>query len=218
MSNRSPHGIALVVLLLLGIRSWADPPPAGEPATDVSTSSSPLAAAALERTRHRVRYDGSYRRIDYPMGDVPSDVGVCSDVVVRSYRGIGIDLQQAVHRDMTAHFDAYPNHWGLLRPDRHIDHRRVPNLETFFRRHGRSLPPSTDGRSYRPGDVVSWRLPGTGLPHIGIVSDRKTPDGTRYQIVHNIGRGPELEDVLFAYPVEGHFRYPVPNHAPPDGR
>ena len=166
-----------------------------------------LVAAALERTRHHVRYDGRYRRIKYPMGDVPGNTGVCTDVVIRSYRAAGIDLQQEVHRDMAVNFDRYPKKWGLKKPDPNIDHRRVFNLQTFFRRKGIALPISDKADDYRPGDLVTWTVP-PALPHIGIVVDQTSSDGTRPLVVHNIGRGPELEDMLFKYPITGVFRYP----------
>ena len=165
-----------------------------------------LVDAALERTNHRVRYDGSYRRISYPGGDVPDDIGVCTDVVIRAYRALGIDLQVAVHEDMSAHFATYPDSWGLERPDRNIDHRRVPNLQTFFSRQGAALPVSDDPGAYRPGDLVTWMLPGN-LPHIGVVVDRRSTDGGRPLIVHNIGAGPRIADALFDYPITGHYRY-----------
>lgn len=165
-----------------------------------------LVAAALERTRHSVTYDGSYRQMTYPGGDVPDNVGVCTDVVIRSYRALGIDLQQLVHEDMSAHFSDYPANWGLSRPDSNIDHRRVPNLQVFFTREGASLPISEQANDYRPGDLVTWMLPGS-LPHIGIVVNEYSSDGQRPLIVHNIGAGPVLEDVLFRYPVTGHYRY-----------
>lgn len=159
-------------------------------------------------------YDGSYVRLAYPGGDVPADRGVCTDVVVRALRATGLDLQQAVHEDMRRHFSAYPALWGLRRPDRNIDHRRVPNLETFLRRAGHALPASSRAADYRPGDLVSWRLPG-GLPHIGIVSDRLAGDGSgRRLVVHNIGDGARVEDVLLAWPPVGHFR-PFPDAAAP---
>ena len=170
-----------------------------------------LTAAALERTCHDVRYDGAYRSIPYPGGDVPSGVGVCTDVLVRSYRELGIDLQKEVHEDMAAAFSAYPNRWNLSAPDPNIDHRRVPNLEVFFARHGERLPVTDDPADYVPGDLVSWMV--GPLPHIGIVVPVRSSDGKRYQVVHNIGRGPELEDMLFDYPVVGHFRYYGPGDA-----
>ena len=172
----------------------------------LSVSTDNLVKSSLERTKHLVIYDGSYRSIDYPMGDVPKSIGVCTDVVIRSYRQLGIDLQQLVHEDMKAHFDEYPDIWGLTRPDTNIDHRRVPNLERFFERHGETLAITDKPQDYKPGDIVSWRLEG-GLPHIGIVTDQKSASSDNYLIVHNIGLGPKLEDVLFSYRIVGHYRY-----------
>ena len=167
-----------------------------------------LVAAALERTAHTVEYDGSYFSIAYPGGDVPAGKGVCTDVVIRAYRALGIDLQVAVHEDMTLDFEAYPSMriWGLQKTDTNIDHRRVPNLQVFFERNGKNLPVSRDPDSYWPGDLVTWMLPGN-LPHIGIVTDRRSAGGDRPLIVHNIGSGPRLEDILFAYEITGHYRY-----------
>ncbi|WP_223669599.1 DUF1287 domain-containing protein [Kangiella shandongensis] len=165
-----------------------------------------LVNAALERTEHVVVYDGSYRKIDYPMGDVPVGIGVCTDVVIRSYRQLGIDLQQRVHEDMKANFDSYPDNWGLSRTDTNIDHRRVPNLERFFERHGKSLAITHKAEDYQPGDIVSWRLP-NGLPHIGIVTNRSAEGSHRFKIVHNIGLGPRLDDMLFDFKIVGHYRY-----------
>lgn len=165
-----------------------------------------LLSAALAQTEQRVTYDGSYRRIAYPGGDVPAHIGVCTDVIIRAYRAIGVDLQQRVHEDMRRAFHAYPKQWGLTRPDPNIDHRRVPNLQTYLRRQGAALPPSADPNVYRPGDLVTWMLPGN-LPHIGIVTDRRSADGKRPLIVHNIGQGPKLEDMLFAYSITGHYRF-----------
>ncbi|MEO5820698.1 MAG: DUF1287 domain-containing protein [Vicinamibacteraceae bacterium] len=165
-----------------------------------------LIAAAEAQTGHPVRYDGAYRRIPYPMGDVPADVGVCTDVVIRAYRSVGVDLQQRVHEDMRAAFSAYPKAWGLSRPDPNIDHRRVPNLQVFFERRGTARRPSTDAGDYQAGDVVTWMLAGN-LPHVGLVIGRRSADGRRPLIVHNIGRGPEIEDALFAYRLTGHYRY-----------
>lgn len=176
--------------------------PAGWPADGVAR----LVSAATEQTRQTIRYDGAYRRIPYPMGDVPADVGVCADVVIRAYRAVGVDLQQRVHEDMRAAFASYPKAWGLSRPDPNIDHRRVPNLRTYFTRRGAARPRSSNAADYQPGDLVTWLLPGN-LPHIGVVSDRRSPDGQRPLMVHNIGRGPEIEDMLFVYPISGHYRY-----------
>jgi uncharacterized protein YijF (DUF1287 family) len=164
-----------------------------------------LVAAAIERTNHEVRYDGSYRRIGYPGGDVPLDVGVCTDLVVRAYRAVGVDLQKLVHEDMSSAFSAYPALWGLSRPDPNIDHRRVPNLQTFLKRRGAELPISSNAGDYLLGDLVTWMLPGN-LPHIGIVSGIRSASG-HPMVVHNIGRGPEIEDALFKFEITGHYRY-----------
>ncbi|MEZ0470374.1 DUF1287 domain-containing protein [Luteimonas salinilitoris] len=167
-----------------------------------------LAAAAETQVGVTLYYDPAYVRLDYPGGDVPADRGVCTDVVVRALReAAGADLQSLVHQDMRAAFAAYPRHWGLRAPDRNIDHRRVPNLETFLERRGLALPRSDDPHHYLAGDIVSWRLP-NGLPHIGIVSRRHGAHG-RPLVVHNIGAGAQVEDVLFAWPVEGHYRWPA---------
>ena len=166
-----------------------------------------LVSAAIDRTQHNVRYDGRYFSISYPMGDVPAHVGVCTDVVIRSYRALGVDLQQLVHEDMAANFHLYPKNWGLTRTDKNIDHRRVPNLQVFFERFGDELPVTDDPQSYKPGDLVTWNLRDNGsLPHIGIVTDQYAPSGNP-MIVHNIGRGPQLEDMLFDYKITGHYRY-----------
>lgn len=158
-------------------------------------------------------YDPAYRRMAFPGGDVPAERGVCSDVVVRAWRAAGIDLQLEVHRDMRANFAAYPRTWGLARPDPNIDHRRVPNLETWLRRRDYALAISVDPADYRAGDLVSWRLE-RGQPHIGIVSDLRSADGQRPLIVHNIGFGTRIEDVLFSWPPVGHFRYFPPPVSP----
>ena len=165
-------------------------------------------SAVLNRTNHNVQYDGAYRVIDYPGGDVPQNIGVCTDVVIRTYRTLGIDLQVLVHEDMSKNFKSYPSSriWGLKRPDKNIDHRRVPNLQTFFKRHGVALKISRDSLSYKAGDLVTWMLPGN-LPHIGIVTSRKSEATGNPMIVHNIGSGPMLEDMLFSYKITGHYRY-----------
>ncbi|MFV0681181.1 MAG: DUF1287 domain-containing protein [Ottowia sp.] len=180
---------------------------ATQPVAQADDFATQLDAAALNRLKAQVRYDGRYVAIAYPGGDVPADTGVCTDVVIRSYRALGVDLQVKVHEDMRQNFARYPSQrlWGLSRPDPHIDHRRVPNLQVFFKRHGQALPTSDNPASYRPGDLVTWMLPGN-LPHIGIVSSKKTRAGVPL-IVHNIGRGPELSDALFVYKITGHYRY-----------
>jgi len=154
-------------------------------------------------------YDGSYQRIAYPMGDVAPGKGVCTDVVVRAYRAVGVDLQKLVHQDMVQHFAAYPHprKWRLTHTDTNIDHRRVPNLAAFFARHGKTLKITHQAADYAPGDIVVWSLTGLGAQsHIGIVTDRLAPSG-RPLVMHNIGYGQVMEDVLFAYEISGHFRY-----------
>ncbi|MBG3012868.1 DUF1287 domain-containing protein [Proteus faecis] len=162
-------------------------------------------AANLPRA---VFYDSDYRKIDYPMGDVPAYKGVCSDVIIRSYRGIDIDLQKLLHEDIKAHFSAYPSKrmWGLNKPDTNIDHRRVPNLEVFFTRKGKVKPITKNAEDYVPGDIISWRLD-NGRPHIGIVVNKKSWDNQRYLVMHNIGFGQVAEDVLFSWRITGHFTY-----------
>ncbi|MFP6847070.1 MAG: DUF1287 domain-containing protein [Pseudomonas sp.] len=152
-------------------------------------------------------YDPAYRRLSYPLGDVPLNTGVCTDVVIRALRRQGLDLQQAVHKDMRANFRLYPQSWGLSRPDRNIDHRRVPNLMTWFKRQGWSQPLSQAASGYRAGDIVTWDL-GGGLTHIGIVSDRQASSGAPL-VLHNIGRGTQEEDILFAFKITGHYRIPA---------
>lgn len=165
-----------------------------------------LSQAALQLTQQQVTYDPSYFSITYPNGDVPSDKGVCTDVVIRAYRKVGIDLQKEVHEDMKANFSAYPKNWGLTRTDKNIDHRRVPNLMKFFERQGAEKPMTTNPSDYLPGDIVCWNL-GGGTTHIGIVVNKQSRDKKRYQIVHNIGSGQVLEDCLFTYTIIGHYRY-----------
>ncbi len=169
---------------------------------------SKLSAAAVERTHHSVRYVSDYVRIPYPGGDVPANTGVCTDEVIRSYRAVGVDLQKEVHEDMVSNFDAYPHKWQR-HPDSNIDHRRVPNLMVFFARKGEKLPISRSAGDYSTGDIVVWDL-GGGITHIGIVVDHRGSSG-RYLVVHNIGRGPQAEDVLFDWKVIGHYRYYGPS-------
>ena len=193
--------MGLALLLIWGCLLMAQSPADG--------FSSRLVDAAMERLDHDITYDGSYRQIGYPNGDVPEHIGVCTDLVIRAYRSLGVDLQQAVHEDMKADFSAYPGLWGLSAPDANIDHRRVPNLQVFFEHRGAALAESSTAEDYRPGDLVTWMLPGN-LPHIGIVAAKRSPDGRRPLIVHNIGAGPALEDILFEFPITGHYRYHGP--------
>lgn len=192
---------AVALLLLLAMPAAATEPAAAQPAASAPQR---LVAAAYAQVGVTLLYDPSYRRIAFPGGDVPLVRGVCSDVVVRAYRAIGVDLQRLVNEDMRRNFAAYPHLWGLAHADANIDHRRVPNLAVFFARHGGKLPVSGAAHDYRAGDIVTWRLPG-GLAHIGLVADRSV-DG-RPLVVHNIGAGAQLEDVLFAFEITGHYRY-----------
>ena len=186
--------IALFLLVQAGLASAA-------PADD-------LVAAAKSQVGVTVRYDSRYERIGYPGGDVPLERGVCTDVVIRALRATGIDLQELVHKDMRRAWSAYPKKWGHRKPDTNIDHRRVPNLETFFTRHGQALGVSNKASDYLPGDIVVWSVP-PGLPHIGIVADQRSPAGTPL-VIHNIGQGAKMEDRLFVYTITGHYRYPRP--------
>jgi uncharacterized protein YijF (DUF1287 family) len=165
-----------------------------------------LSVSALKLTEQEVTYDPGYFSIDYPNGDIPGDKGVCTDVIIRAYRLIGIDLQKDVHEDMKANFDKYPDDWGLNKPDKNIDHRRVPNLMTLFERKGTVKPITNKPEDYLPGDIVCWNL-GGGITHIGIVVHIKSDDGLRYLIVHNIGAGQVIEDCLFDFKIIGHYRY-----------
>ncbi len=165
-----------------------------------------LCDAAIDLTKIEVIYDPAYYVLDYPGGDLPENRGVCTDVIIRAYRAVNIDLQKEIHEDMKADFDSYPDNWGLSYPDKNIDHRRVPNLMVFFEKHGTSLPISRDAGDYRPGDIVCWNL-GGGITHIGIVVDRKSPDGIRNMIVHNIGAGQVIEDCLLKFRIIGHYYY-----------
>lgn len=164
-----------------------------------------LVEAARTQVGVTLGYDPAYRRIAYPGGDVPLATGVCTDVVIRALRAQGLDLQQRVHEDMRRHFSAYPRHWGLKRPDPNIDHRRVPNLMTWFDRQGLSLKVGQAAADYQPGDIVTWGL-GRGLQHIGIISDRRSREGTPLAL-HNIGQGTREEDILFRWPILGHYRF-----------
>jgi uncharacterized protein YijF (DUF1287 family) len=166
-----------------------------------------LVTAAREQVGVTLGYDPAYRRLSYPNGDVPLATGVCTDVVIRALRQQGLDLQQAVHQDMRANFRLYPKNWGLSRPDSNIDHRRVPNLMTWFKRQGWALPLGQDAERYRPGDIVTWDL-GGGLTHIGIISDRQADSGVPL-VLHNIGRGTQEEDILFSFKITGHYRIPA---------
>ena len=165
-----------------------------------------LADSSITLTKQKVQYDSRYFQIDYPYGDIPAGKGVCTDVIIRTYRKFGIDLQKEVHMDMASNFNKYPKNWGLKHPDKNIDHRRVPNLMTFFSRHGIENQITNVANNYKPGDIVCWDL-GGGITHIGIVTGKKSIDKKRNLIVHNIGAGQVLEDCLFNFKIIGHYRY-----------
>lgn len=190
-------GSRCVLIALLSIAVTAT---ASERATQLNN-------VALQRAQAQVTYDGQYVNIPYPNGDVPANIGVCTDVVIRAYRAQGIDLQQRVHEDMKRHFSAYPSKrlWGMKGTDTNIDYRRVSNLRAFFKRHGETLAITQKGSDYHTGDLVTYQLPGN-LPHIAIMTGEQGASGNP-QIVHNIGLGPKLDDSLFDYPITGHYRY-----------
>jgi len=183
-----------------------------EPDTEVHAlapnSSAALKAiidGAIDQIGKTTSYDPSYQKIDYPNGDVPIETGVCSDVIVRAFRKANIDLQKDIHEDMQANFSAYPTRWGLKAPDANIDHRRVPNLMTYFSRHGKTLV-TKDSDTFLPGDIITWDL-GTGTDHVGMLVNVWYKPTRHYLIVHNIGAGTRMEDVLFAWKITGHYRY-----------
>lgn len=192
--------LRLILALILAAKGgWAFAFRSGEP----PGFDAALSQAALGQLDPEIRYDPAYRQLSYPGGDVPAHLGVCTDVVIRAYRELGIDLQVDVHEEMRRHFDVFPRNWGLRGPDPNIDHRRVPNLEVYFMRRGESLPISDRAEDYLPGDLVTWSV--GGRPHIGIVVNRRKDN--RYQVVHNIGQGVRCEDLLFVYQQTGHYRY-----------
>lgn len=205
-----------VVVIVTACSACGDSQPAARRAAPLPDSSrtapinSPLVkqlvAAAVEQTTYTFRYDPSYVALKYPGGDVPLERGVCSDVIIRAFRHNGVDLQKEVHEDMARNFSAYPRRWGLNGPDTNIDHRRVPNLMTFFARRGKALPITNRAEDYLPGDIVAWQLDG-GLPHIGMMTNFLSDTGAGFQVVHHIGGGVRVEDVLFNWRITGHYRY-----------
>ena len=204
MSTRS----AILLLSLISIRIQA-PAHSGDPTRDSRDKIlEGVIAAAIERTNHSVRYDPAYVRIPYPRGDVPSGTGVCTDEIIRIYRVVGVDLQKEVHEDIVQNRGVYESqlHKHLAHPDTNIDHRRVPVLMVFFSRKGESLPITNRAIDYAPGDLVTWDL-GGGVPHIGIIVDRRDAQSRRLLVVHSIGAGPKMEDVLFNWRITGHYRY-----------
>jgi uncharacterized protein YijF (DUF1287 family) len=182
------------------------PPLASELPPNASPQLKEFVAAAIEQSKVTTGYDPSYVGIDYPNGDVPSNTGVCSDVVVRAFRKVGMDLQKEVHQDMTREWAEYPRKWGARGTDTNIDHRRVLNLTTYLDRQGKSLPITNDRTDYLPGDLVAWEL-SDGVEHIGILTNLLSEADKHYLIVHNIGAGARVEDVLMTWKIIGHYRY-----------
>lgn len=164
-----------------------------------------LSMASIQLSKDEVTYDGSYRSISYPNGDVPVNIGVCTDVIIRAYRKMGVDLQKEIHEDILKNRAAY---WRVKSPDTNIDHRRVPNMQVFFKLHGEVLQISKEPNDYKPGDIVCWKLGGKGgIDHIGLVVNRKSIDEKRYLVIHNIGGGQNIEDFLFGDLIVGHYRF-----------
>lgn len=204
-------GFALITFLLFAVAckrnsvstetARVKPPP-----VELSPTVNQVIEAGLEQTKYTFYYDPSYTQISYPGGDVPLERGVCTDVIVRAFRKVGVDLQKEVHEDMKRSFAAYSTKWGLKKPDPNIDHRRVPNLKTYFERKGRALKITDNPADYLPGDIVTWDL-GGGYDHIGIVTNLWSDAAQRYLVVHNIGSGAKVENVLFAWRITGHYRY-----------
>lgn len=194
------------ILLILFFLTNLGPRPLCAEILSKNPKNQKIISAALSQVGQTKYYDPAYTVLSYPGGDVPLERGVCTDVVIRAFRDVGIDLQKLVHEDMRKNFLAYPKQWGLKKTDTNIDHRRVPNLMTFFKRQKKEMKISEQGQDYWPGDIVAWRL-SSGLLHIGLVSDKKSSDPLRFLIIHNIGQGTQVEDVLFAYEIIGHYRY-----------
>ncbi|HWN98230.1 MAG TPA: DUF1287 domain-containing protein [Blastocatellia bacterium] len=211
--NSFTLGVVLLALLA-GCASRAGEREAAAKATVETLTRKPLSSnplikkvvdSGIEQTQYTFSYDAGYAKLDYPGGDVPRDRGVCADVIVRAFRSAGVDLQKEVHEDMAKHFAAYPDRWGAHKPDPNIDHRRVPNLMTFFERLGKSVPISSKPSSYLPGDVIAWELD-NHLLHIGLVTDAVSDGTSNYLVVHNIGAGAKIEDVVMSWKIIGHYR------------
>ncbi|MEW6209631.1 MAG: DUF1287 domain-containing protein [Acidobacteriota bacterium] len=213
IARKTFHSLIIILFIASVIACQSGKAGSGQPSSvssaDTVAVDSPavrkLIEAALGQTEVTQYYDPAYVKIPYPGGDVPPERGVCTDVVIRAFRKTGVDLQKEVHEDMAANFSAYPNKWGLSRPDTNIDHRRVPNLMTFFKRKGKAVSISDDAKNYRPGDIVAWDL-GGGVLHIGLATHIRA-EGDRLKFVHNIGWGARLEDILFSWKIIGHYRY-----------
>lgn len=182
--------------------------PSGNVLAERVTKIEQLITAARRQIGHTTGYNGSYQRLKYPNGDVASIAGVCTDVIIRAYRALGYDLQKLLHEDLSKNFELYPSKqiWGLAKPDTNIDHRRVPNMRVFFKRHGEEITLSQSALKLEPGDLLTWKLP-SGVPHIGIVSDKRSKISERLLVIHNIGQGVQEEDIIDAFEMTGHYRY-----------
>ena len=216
-----PHKIVANLLLLIFVLAVSgcqrqSPVISRKPAVPLGAVAKPLQTnappqlkkmldGAITQAGVTTSYDPSYVALDYPGGDVPEQTGVCSDVVVRAFRKAGIDLQKEIHEDMKAARSDYPTKWGGSL-DSNIDHRRVLNLMAYFRRQEKSLPVTYSATDYQPGDIVAWDLT-NGIDHIGIVTNMLSASEDRYLIVHNIGAGTRVEDVLFDWTIKGHYRF-----------
>ena len=191
-------------LLLLGLAGVnLAPPRAMARAPDAATR---LVTAAESQIGVTTIYDAAYARIAFPGGDVSPERGVCTDVIVRAYRAaFSYDLQARLNADMRVAFSTYPKRWGVAAPDTNIDHRRVPNLQTFMARRGAELPRPATSAGWQPGDIVTQLVPG-GRPHIGIVSATRAPGTDRLEVIHNIGFGTQRNDILDLLQVTGRYR------------
>jgi uncharacterized protein len=198
--------LASNLLICLLFACTTSPNAVQNPNAPIPAEAKKISDAALSLTKDKVVYDPTYFSITYPNGDVPKDKGVCTDVVIRTYRKLGVDLQRLVHEDMQKNFAQYPQKWGLKKTDSNIDHRRVPNLMYFFSRFGKVKPKTKKSADYKPGEIVAWKLTG-GQTHIGLVVNQLSTDQQRYMIVHNIGNGQELSDCLFDFEIIGHYYY-----------
>lgn len=197
---------AFVLAALVGLAGLLPAQVNPAPLETVAVKRAALVQAGLNEVGVTLSYDPAYVKIDYPGGDVPMDRGVCTDVVIRALRHVDVDLQVLVHEDKKKAPSTYPHDWGNVPPDTNIDHRRVPNLMTFFKRQGKQVPATKIETDYLPGDIVVWRLP-SGLLHVGLVTDRLAPGTQRPLMVHNIGEGAQCEDVLFTFTLVGHYRW-----------
>ncbi len=211
MTNRRTFLQASAAVTLLPLIGCGQEQVLAETATPASLAAVKLIAGARAQIGVTLSYDPAYTALDFPNGDVPRSIGVCTDVIIRAYRdALDLDLQALVNADMRAAFGAYPKNWGLTKPDRNIDHRRVPNLRRFFARAGAEMPVPSGFADWQAGDLVTSMVGGK-LPHIGIVSDRRVGanNATRPLIIHNIGRGTREEDILPDHPINGRYRWRV---------